>query len=380
MIKLGNEKMKLENFESKRTVFTNLVKDNADKEEQDKAYIDMINAMAEDVSKAAEDAADAKFNQLNAYSGKGLSAEEVKFFNEINTEVGYKEETLLPQTTIDRIFEDLVTARPLLSEINLQTAGLRLKFLTSETQGVAVWGKVFSEIKGQLDAAFGDEEAIQSKLTAFVVVPKDLKEHGPVWVERFVRLQITEAFAIALEAAYVSGDGNDKPIGLNRDVSADAAVVGGVYPEKAVEGTLTFADADVTVKELTGMMKYLSVKENGKSINIDGKVAMVVNPANAWELRAQYTHLNANGVYVTVLPFNIRVVESEFVDAGKAIAFVNNRYDAYVGGGIGIKKYDQTLAMEDLDLHIAKQFAYGKASDNKASVIYDLALNAPEGV
>lgn len=371
-IKLNSDKLKLKNFEEKREVFTDLVKNNADKEEQDKAYIDMINAMAEDVQKAAEEAADNKFNQLNAYASQGLSAEEIKFFNEINTEVGYKEEKLLPQTTIDRIFDDLVAERPLLSEINLQTAGMRLKFLTSETHGVAVWGKIFDEIKGQLNAEFGDEEAIQNKLTAFVVVPKDLKDFGPVWVERFVRLQITEAFAVALEAAIVAGDGNDKPVGLNRDVSEDVAIVGGVYPEKTAVGTLTFASAQATIDELTGLMKYLSTKENGKSVTIDGRVVLLVNPTVAWEVRAKYTHLNLNGAFVTVLPFNLRILESEFVAADKVIAFVNNRYDAYVGGGIGIKKYDQTLALEDLDLHVAKQFAYGKALDNKASVLYNL--------
>ena len=32
-----------------------------------------------------------------------LTSEERKFFNEINTEVGYKEEKLLPETVIERV-------------------------------------------------------------------------------------------------------------------------------------------------------------------------------------------------------------------------------------------------------------------------------------
>lgn len=371
-IELKDNKLKLENFEEKRDVFTNLVKENAEQEQQDEAYIEMINAMADDVRKSAEEAADEKFNELSAYTDKGLSAEEVKFFNEINTDVGYKEETLLPQTTIDKIFEDLTTAHPLLQVIQLQDAGLRLKFLRSETTGVAVWGKVFDEIRGQLDAAFSDEEDVQHKLTAFIVLPKDLAGYGPDWIERFVRLQITEAFAVALESAIISGDGNNKPVGLNRNVAEDVAITGGVYPEKEPQGTLTFADADRTVEELTGLMKYLSTKENGKAVTINGNVALVVNPAESWEVRAQYTHLNANGVFVTAMPYNIRIIESEFAPQGQVIAFVSNRYDAYVGGGVDIKKFNQTLALEDLDLYIAKQFAYGKAHDNKASVVYNL--------
>ena len=372
-IKLNNDKFKMTNFSEKREVFINLVNAKAEQSEQDAAYMDMVNAMADDARLAAEDAADKKFNELNNFANKGLSAEEVKFFNAIETAVGYKEETLLPQTTIDKIFEDLIAERPFLKEIGLQTTGLRMRILKSDPSGQAVWGKIFGEIKGQLDAAFSEEEINQSKLTAFVVVPNDLLAYGPVWVDRFVRAQITEAFSIALEAAYVAGDGSDKPIGLNRQVQAGVTVTGGVYPEKASAGTLTFADAETTVTELTAVMKGLSVKENGKQVNVSGKVVLLVNPVDFWDVQSKYTSLNANGVFITALPFNLRVVESEFVTAGQLIAFIGDRYDAYVGGGINIKAFDQTLALEDCMLYTAKQFAYGKAEDNTAAFVYTLS-------
>lgn len=376
-IKLNSDKFNMKNFAEKREVFINLVNEKAEQEKQDAAYLDMVNAMADDARLAAENAANKKFDELNSFSNKGLSAEEVKFFNAIDTEVGYKEEKLLPQTTIDKIFEDLIAERPLLQEIGLQTTGLRMRILKSDPSGQAVWGKIFGEIKGQLDAAFSEEEITQSKLTAFVVVPNDLLEYGPVWVERFVRAQITEAFAIALEAAFVTGDGNEKPIGLNRQVQEGVTVSGGVYPEKATAGTLTFADAETTVQELTGVMKSLSVKENGKLVNISGKVILLVNPADSWDVKSKYTSLNANGVYITALPFNLRVVESEFVPAKRVIAFVAERYDAYVGGGINIKGFDQTLALEDCTLYTAKQFAYGKAEDDNTAKVYILNTAAP---
>lgn len=379
-IKLNSDKFKMVNFAAKREIFANLVKENAEQEKQDAAYMDMVNAMADDARLAAEDAANKKFDELNSFSKKGLSADAVKFFNEISTEVGYKEEKLLPQTTIDKIFEDLIAEHPLLQEIGLQTTGLRLRILKSDPSGQAIWGKIFGEIKGQLDAAFSEEELTQSKLTAFVVIPNDLLEYGPVWVERFVRAQITEAFAVALEAAFVAGDGNDKPIGLNRQVQAGVTVTGGVYPIKEVAGTLTFANATTTVNELTEVMKRLSVKENNKPANVSGKVVLLVNPADSWDVKSKYTSLNANGVYITALPFNLRVVESEFVTAKTVIAFVSGRYNAYVGGGINIQAYNQTLALEDCMLYTAKQFAYGKADDNKAAALYNLnTTTLPEG-
>jgi len=55
-----------------------------------------------------------------------------------------------------------------------------------------------------------------------------LTNFGPAWVESFVRLQIQEAFAVAMELAFLSGTGKDQPVGLNRQVQKDVAITGGV--------------------------------------------------------------------------------------------------------------------------------------------------------
>ncbi len=365
-------------FKTARQNFLNAVQSGETQEKQNELYEAMINEMVDDVKRQAQNEVE-KTLDLTSNERK-LTNEQRKFFNEINTAVGYKDETLLPEETINQIFEDLTTQHPFLSAIGLKTAGLRLKFLRSETQGKIVWGKIFSEIKGQLDATFNDEVAIQNKATAFVVIPKDLADYGADWIERFVRLQIEEAFAVGLEVAFLTGDGLEKPIGLNRQVQDGVSVTGGVYPEKESSGTLTFADSKTTVKELTAVMKKLSVSEKGKGVAIAGKVNMVVNPLDAWDVNAQYTSLNANGVYVTAMPFSMKIIESEAQTPGKVTFFVTGRYDAYVGGGVLIRKFDQTLAIEDADLFTAKQMAYGKARDNNAALVYDLSISTTETV
>lgn len=376
--------MKLSNeFKTIRDNFLAAVNNNEPAEKQNELYGAMLDELLNEAKKQARAEAEGLI-AANPADAK-LSARERKFFNAVTTDVGYKEEKLLPQETIDRIFENLTTAHPLLAEIGMVNAGLRLKFLKSETSGVAVWGNIYGEIKGQLDAAFSEEEAIQNKLTAFVVIPKDLKDFGPAWIESFVSTQIDEAFAVALEAAFLAGDGNGKPIGLNRQVQAGVAITGGVYPEKISIGDLTFADSATTVKELTNVYKHHSTDEKGRAVAVDGKVVMVVNPADAWDVKRQYTSLNAQGVYVTALPYNLKIVESLAQVSKKVVTFVNGRYDAYIGGGITLRKYDQTLAIEDMDLYTAKQFAYGKAKDDKAAAVWGLKVNetpvdpTPEG-
>lgn len=348
---------------------------NSETEKATELYDQLLDQLMVEAQNAGEKGAEA-FASTTTADGK-LNAETRKFFNAINENVGFKEEILLPQETIDEIFDDVTTEHPFLNALGVRNAGLRLKFLRAETSGVAVWGKIFGEIKGQLDAAFSEEEAISSKLTAFVVIPKDLKDFGPAWVQRFVVLQIQEAFATALELAFLTGSGKDQPVGLNRKVAKGTSVTDGAYPEKTAEGTLTFADAVATVKELTGVYKYHSVKENGKPLNVSGKVVMVVNPEDAWDVKTQYTHLNANGIYVTALPYNLTIVESEAQAKGTVLTFVPERYDAYLGGGISIRRYEETLALEDMNLYCAKQFAYGKAKDDKAAAIWTLSIGTP---
>lgn len=364
-LKLGDE------FNQARDNFLNAVQNNEPEEKQSELYGEMVNQIAEEARNQARQETESVI-ATNPAEAK-MSARERKFFNEIDTEVGYKEEKLFPQETINRIFEDLTTEHPLLSKIGLRNAGLRVKFLKSETEGVAVWGKIFGEIKGQLDAAFSEEETIQNKLTAFVVVPKDLQDYNVSFVEEFVRTQINEAFAVALEAAFVSGDGDDKPIGLNRDIN-NGSTSGSTttYPEKDAEGTLTFSDPDKTVDELTDVYKFHSVKENGHPLAVEGRVSMIVNPSDLWNVKKQYTSLNAQGTYVTALPYNLDIVESVAQETGKVTTFVQGRYDAFLGGGMTIRKYDQTLAIEDMDLYTAKQMAYGKAKDIKATAVWTL--------
>ena len=257
----------------------------------------------------------------------------------------------------------------------MRNAGIRLKFLKSTQTGEAVWGKINGEIQGQLKQAFNEEEAIQNKLTAFVVIPKDSEKFGPAWLQAFVSAQITEAFAAALEAAFLNGDGDGKPIGLSRTLTGTVAGNKTTYAEKAVEtAKLTFVDSATVVKELTNVYKYHSVKSDGNPVVVEGNVVMVVNPTDAWDVKKQYTSLNAQGTYVTAMPYNLILAESIAQTAGKVTTFVKGRYDAFVGGGIEFGRFTETYALEDLNLYTAKQFAYGKAHDEKTAAVWKLEI------
>lgn len=365
---------KLPNFQAKKEAFAELVRKGGDSETQAEAYSNMMNALTGDLTEYIDQKVKGKAEKGQAL---GMNEDEVKFFNSLaagDLSHGEKEEVVFPETTVDQIFKDMVKEHPFLQLLQLQNTGLRLKFLKSDPKGAAKWGKVNGEIQGQLTATFSDEDATQSKLTAFVAVPNDVLEYGAPWIKSFVVTQIQEAFAAALEEAFLTGDGKDKPIGLNRDVSQNVSVTGGQYPEKKSAGTLTFKDAKTAITELKNVVKALSKKENGKAFVARGKVVLALQPGASLDVEAAATMQNVNGQWVYALPFGIQTVESEYVPEGKVIAFVPERYDAFVSGGVEIKEFDQTLALEDGHLYTAKRFAYGKAEDDNAAKVYDLKL------
>ncbi|MDC7953191.1 phage major capsid protein [Liquorilactobacillus mali] len=374
---------KLTNFQDAKAKFAELVKNNAGSEEQAQAYSEMMDSLGTDMTDYIKDEVKAQTETvLNARnSDPTITQDEVKFFNELasgDLSHSTKEEVTLPETVITKIFEDIATEHPFLDLIGLQNTGLRLKFLKSDAEGAAVWGKVFGDIQGQLTATFDDEDATQSKLTAFVAIPNDVAEYGVTWIKTFVMTQIQEAFAVAAESAFIAGDGNNKPIGLNRQVQKDVVVTGGVYPEKASSGSITLADVETAKKELGAVVKALSKKENGKPFAARGKVVLVVEPGASIDLEVAMTMQNVNGQWVLAFPFGLQVVESVYAPTGKVIAFVPQRYDAYCAGPVAIKTFDQTLALQDGLLYTAKRFFYGKAEDDNVAKVYDLTLTTAD--
>ncbi|MGW5982869.1 phage major capsid protein [Bacillus mycoides] len=372
--------IKFNNFEDKKLAFAKATQEGTP-EEQTAALNSMIEALATDVRSDILNQVNESIVDRSIMQSRGsnvLTSEEMKFFNAVVQDGGFKDSETLPKTTQERIFDDLVQGHPLLEHIGLENLGAVTEFIYGDPEGAAVWGPLFGDIKGQLNATFRKESISQLKLTAFIPLANDMLKLGPVWVERYVRTMISEAMSVGLERGFVIGTGKDEPIGLLKDPSG--SVVGGVYPDKKTAGTLTFEPGRKTINELKGVVKLLAkkLKADGKDAdkpkNIAGKVVMVTNPFDTFDVQANATIQNAAGVYVTSLPFNPTLTESVFVPQGKALFFVKGEYIAAMGGTEPIKKFDQTLALEDATLYIAKQYATGKPKDKYAAQVYELKL------
>ena len=374
----------MKNFEEKKQAYMKLMKaEDSTVEQLENAFDGMFTALQEDLTEkiTAEARNEVHDAQILASRGQNvLTSKERKFFNEVITSGGFDEDSILPVTTQERVFEDLRKEHPLLDAIGLQDLGAVTRFIYSDPTKAYAWGKLFGEIKGQVSTAFRDEEIGQLKLTAFAVIPKDMLELGPEWVERYVRELLVESYSVGLEYGLINGRGpaQDEPVGLTKNVDADT----GAVTDKESSGTLTFAPSEkgrIIAGELGGVIKELSVDEKGKARKVLNKVVMVVNPVNVIDIQIAGTVRTDSGQWVTSLPFNIQVVESEEIEADKALFFVKGEYLAAIAGGYQINRYKETLAIEDADLYTMKQFANGRPKDNKAALIYDLDIDFDGG-
>lgn len=344
--------------------------------QQTEAFQNFLDAMQKEVENNIE----REFlstSSMHSSNTSNLSHKEINFFNEVIKEGGFTDNEILPSDTQERIFDDLQESYPLLKHLGIRNLGAVTEFIYGDPEGAAVWGPLFGDIKGQLNSTFRSESITQLKLTAFIPIPNDMLKLGPVWVERYVRTMIVEAMSVGLEKGFVVGTGNNEPIGLLK--SLDGSVVDGKteYPDKESVGTLTFKPGRTTINELKGVVEKLSTHTVGggeRVRNIAGKVVMVTNPFDSFGIKANSTVQNDAGAYVSSLPFSPIITESMFVPQGKVVFFVKGEYLAAIGGGLEVKKFDQTLALEDATLYIAKQFATGRPLDNNAVQIYDLDL------
>lgn len=365
--------------EAKDQLSTVLANTEATEKEVHDAYTAYFNVLQEEVSAAVTKQAMMDQSDRNVLASRGqnvLTSEETKFFNAVVEDGGFNDNSILPVTTQERVFDDLVKEHPLLAKLGLQNLGAVTRIIKSDATKAYAWGPLFGEIKGQVNAAFREETISQLKLTSFAVVPKDMLELGPVWMERFTRTLLVESYKVGLEYGYMNGKGPaaNEPIGLMKDVDPDT----GAVTDKVSSGTLTFAPSHkglTVVKELYGVVKALSVDAKDKQRKVLNKIVMVLNPIDAIAVQARNTIQTDNGQWVTSLPYNIEVVESEEMTVGKALFFVKGTYTAAVAGGYQINKFDQTLAIEDAMLYTMKQFATGKPDDNKSALLYDLDID-----
>lgn len=282
----------------------------------------------------------------------------------------------MPETIIEDVYRDLISEHPLLDVISFTNVSYLTRWILNDhTVQTATWGKINSEITKEISSAFKEIEMVQCKLSCFAIIPQDMLELGPVYLDNYIRTILTDALATALENAIVTGTGKNMPIGLDRNISRDASVVDGVYPRKTAIKVTNFLPM-----EYGNLIANLCKSENGRYRKIEN-LTLICNPVDYYKkVMPATTVMTTAGTFMgDVFPVPTKTVQSAELKEGEAILCLPKEYFMGLGSAkIGNIVYDDSVQfLEDNRVYKIKLFANGRAFDNTIALLLDISALEP---
>jgi len=384
----------LDALQLKKAEITNKIKEAIDKNDEQAfatAFDEYTGILQEAVMAEAKGLVQAVDNQILAGRGvRVLTSEEKQYYEKVIEAMKSKDpkqalsgfDNVLPRTVIDAVFEDISENHPLLNAINFENAAALTEYLYSSMDGrfKATWGNLTGEIVKQLSAQFHKIQFGQNKLSAFIPIAKAMLDLGPEWLDRYVRVILYEAVANGLEDGIINGRGIAEgaqnpenyiyePIGMTRDLTNYDVVSG--YGVKAVTTVEEFSPE--TYGEL---LAGLAVGPNGLNRNVT-EALLIVNPVDYLKkVFPATTYQTPQGGFVKdILPFPTNIVQSAFVEQGKAVLGIAKRYFAVLGTGKdGRIEYDDSYRfLEDQRVYLIKLYGTGRPLDNNSFLYLDIS-------
>lgn len=319
-------------------------------------YAEIVDEILSQSEKAQNDKEYAKSLGLRT-----LSKEEKDFYEalkDIKQAVNGNQIDIIPNTTIDVTLEDIRKENKLLKYINFAPANVK-KWLTASKTGTYSWTSLTDKIKGELTASFSVLNIEVAKLTVYMIIPKAIRDLALPFVDKYVRAILKEQLNDGLEFGVLQGTGKDMPIGIYKQIASKNE--DGTSKDKTVNNTLT----SFKPKALAPAKKYLT-KNGARTID---KLILVCHPNDEADYVAPAIY-DAEGRLVSSYK-NLDVVTSVGNPTGKAALMIPNKYTMGLSG-LGIKEYDQTMALDDADVVIGKGYANGRASDDNIAYVFDV--------
>lgn len=357
---------------------------NNDTEAFTQAWVELADQIATDIRadfQQAQEVQDA--NILAARGCRVLTSAEQKYYKSVidamksdNPKQALTNlDVVLPETTINAVFEDLKSNHPLLNAINFQNTGALIKMFLSTAGGAAAWGTIDAATASELSAEFLEVDLTLCSLTAFLPVNRHMIDLGPAWMDRYVREVLSEALAVQLEVGIVDGNGKVAPIGMNKKLTG---AVDGVHSDKEA-----VAITDLSPETYGSLLGTMCVNSRGKKRNIS-RVILVVNPVDyytkvfpATTVRGMDGTFNSN-----VFPFPTDVYPSVGVPSGKAILGIKGKYFMGIGTQVGgkIEYSDQYQFLQRVRTYMITLYGYGRALDENDFLYLDISGLKPASV
>lgn len=323
-------------------------------------YKELIEEIVEQSEHAAMDEEYRKSLDLRV-----LSKEEKEFYEkvkDIQQAVTTKQVDVIPTTVVDRTLADIEKNTGLLASLVTFAPANVKKWMTGTHSGTAVWGDLTDAIKGELNAGINSLDIEVRKLTAYMVIPKAIRDLALPFVDKFFRAVLQESMEKGLEIGYLSGNGKTGPIGIMNKL--ESFKTDGTAAAKDVLSNVT----KFSPKGLVDVRKTLS--NNGK--RVVSELHLICNPLDEAEYvdPCLYGEALVGGYRNTSFMTIVKHVTPN-CPQGKGIFTIPNVY-TMGATSVRIKEYDQTKALDDADLIICKCCANGRADDDNCAVVFDI--------
>lgn len=365
-----------ENLQVKQEFFNALK--NGNEEDQQQAFLNFTNAIENNLMEKAQntlaeykDSLNDEQILINRGVLKPLTKEENKFFNEVVERGGFKGvEEAFPVTLIDDVLNRVRTEHPIISKVDVMNiTGLAKILIATNLKAKAFWGPIDSTIKQVVLDGFKMSPATTAKLSGFIPVPKGYIELGPTWLATYVKEVLFEAMSASLEVGIVQGKG----AGANEPIGMLMKLTGALDGQHSPKDKIKLESFDAL--SLVGIRAALaSAKQD------NGEVEILVNPQTYYSKVFKTLAFRAdNGTWVNDrLATGENIIPSHAVPEDTLIVGVLKNYLLAVSSDVKITEYRETLAIEDMDLYIAKFFGTGTPKDANSFLVVD--LSTVEGV
>ena len=323
---------------------------------------ELIAQLQEESEKAQNDAEYRQKLGLHA-----LNENEKKFYNvlkegNIKEAITASQIDVIPTEIIDRTMEDVKTASDVLSLINFTPSDVK-RWLTGAHSGSAAWGDLTGAIGGELTAAITGLNIELHKLSAYLIIPKAIRELALPFVDKYFTAVLQEAMQDGIEKGYIDGDGKSAPVGILRQIATTDT--DGTQKAKTVISTVT----KLTPKGIASVRKTLTNSGKRKVTEI----ALICNPLDEAEfVDPAMLVMNASGVWVNGTGLPIRKYVTTNCPQGTGIFTLPGHYTMGFSG-MKLNNYTETKALDDADVVIAKVYGNGRADDDSVAVPFDVS-------
>ena len=337
-----------------------------DAEDKSQAIMEAMEMIASEVNQELVSRIVEEARTVGSAALPQLSENEKKFFEHLK--MGAKQSVtanqidIIPVETVDKTLADIRTKYPILGLINFAPANVK-HWLTGSKSGGALWGSLTSALSdsAELSATITGLNIEVSKLYAYCVIPKAIRDLEIGYVEKYFRAILAEAMYDGIAAGYINGDGKVAPVGILRKVGQTES--DGTHSAKTVVSTLLgFSPLQ--------MAPVLTALSNGGKRPVRD-LHVIANPSDVYRyINPALYGDSVVGGYVQKSFMPLTVIEEPNIAAGKAAITMPGLYTMGFSG-MKVEEYKETKALDDADLLIAKVYGNGRADDDNTAFIFN---------